>query len=84
MAKHAGAISTHAGDLRRASGYYERACSNEPDDAHLHFALGDIYRLMGRNRQARESFARSGELARQQGDTDLAESASRAADELAD
>ena len=82
LAKHAGLLCSELGRLRDAIAYYESALSRASGDAYLHLALGAIHRRVGHADDARAAFVRSLELATEQGDTDVAEMASKARDDL--
>lgn len=78
LAKHAGVVSSGSGDPSGAIRYFDEALGASPEDAYLHFARGDAYRVLGQHEPARASFTRSLELATSQGDLDLIEMASKA------
>lgn len=78
LARHAGAVSSGSGDLHGAIDYYDEALAMDPEDAYLHFARGDVYRMLGQHASARADFTQSLELATAQGDADMIEMASQA------
>jgi tetratricopeptide (TPR) repeat protein len=84
LARHAGVMCTQLGDIREALSYYEEALGGDPQDAYLHFAIGDLWRRLGQHDAARSAFIRSLELATQQADDDMINMASKARARLDD
>jgi tetratricopeptide (TPR) repeat protein len=84
LLRHAGALATGASDLARAVKYYEESARHAPDDAWVHFALGDAHRRLAHLAEAGIAFERSHDLAISQGDTELATMASKALTAIAD
>jgi len=78
LARTAGLISIHTGGLRRGLSFYKEALAATPEDPHLHFACGDAHRSLGERSEAAAAFARSAELATEQGDADMIRMASDA------
>ena len=78
LARHAGIISAESGDFLGAIKYYNEALSADPQDAYLHLARGDAYKMLGENDQARFALAQSVNLATDQGDVDMIKMASEA------
>lgn len=71
LARHAGVISSHVGDLERVVGYYEEAARNQPDDAFLRLALVDVYERLGQWGRARAALAECREIALSMGDEEI-------------
>ncbi len=71
LAKHAGVVSSGLGELHRASAYFNEALAANLQDAHVCFATGDVLHRLGNSRDAGVAFARTLELATDQGDNDM-------------
>jgi tetratricopeptide (TPR) repeat protein len=78
LARHAGMVSAGSGDSLGAIKYYDEALRGDPEDAYLHFAIGDAYKTLGQNEQARFAFTRSFNLATEQGEVDVSKIALQA------
>jgi len=79
LAKNAAAICYTAGRLELATRYYEEAQASSPSDATLWIASGEVRLTMGHEDAAKHDYTQAVALARQSGDTEMADLAESAA-----
>ena len=51
-----GQIATHDGDLEAAIGYVQKALELNPEGASTHYALANVFGIMGKHQDARDEF----------------------------
>ncbi len=73
LAKNAGLLCVQLGDWEGAANYYREALDYTPRDGHLIFALGDVHRRLGQEKEAVEYFSLCRGLAIEDGDEELLE-----------
>jgi tetratricopeptide (TPR) repeat protein len=79
LAKNAGAICYSIGNLEQSARYYGEAQARSPSDATLWLASGDVRLAMGQEDAAKQDYEQALTLARQNGDSEMAELAEAAA-----
>jgi Tfp pilus assembly protein PilF len=84
LARHAGVLSTMAGDLAGAQRYYQEALEDDPTDPYLFLALADTCERLKDPMQAIGFFERAQQLAEGRHDVELASAAARGAQRLSE
>jgi Tfp pilus assembly protein PilF len=71
LARNAGILAEHVGDLRRAEAYYAKALNSCPTDPTLMLALSHIYRSLGDSTRAKSYFDQCAQASQAQNNGDL-------------
>ena len=71
LARNAGIISSHLGDLEGAVRHYRLAREHDPDDLYVHLALADVLERLGRTADARRLVAECRDQALAANDEDV-------------
>ena len=73
LARHAGVIAEHAGEDRRALGYFLLAARHCGRDAYLQFAIAKLHRVLGEEDAAQTALKECIRVAKQEGNDELLE-----------